>query len=237
MAVSPATLRHHGDARLFTWAPVAAAVVVLAGFARTYYVKSAFDGPPLSLLQHVHGAVMTGWFALFIVQAQLIASRRLSLHRTLGLLGAGWAGLVLVVGTITAISGAARGASPGPPPLVFLAVPLGDMAVFGILVGGGLVLRHRRDIHERLMLLGSLSILAAAFARIPVDVIAQGGPLAYFGLTDLCILACVAWDTVSNGRLHPAFGWGALLVVASHPLRLLVAGTAAWLRFAESIVP
>jgi hypothetical protein len=33
-----------------------------------------------------------------------------------------------------------------------------------------------------------------------------------------------------NRRLHPAFGWGTLLVVASHPLRLMLADTSAWLQ-------
>jgi hypothetical protein len=139
---------------------------------------------------------------------------------------------VLVVGTVTAIDAARRGSSPGPPPLAFLAVPLGDMLVFATLVGMGLYFRQRSDIHRRLMLLSSVCMLSAAFARIPLDFVRTGGPLLYFGLADLFVLACVVYDTRMNRRLHPAFGWGALLVVASHPLRLMLAGTPAWMRFA-----
>jgi len=81
---------------------------------------------------------MTLWIALFVTQTALVASGRTHLHRRLGAAGAVLAALVLVVGVATSIAAARRGASPGPPPLVFLAVPLGDMLVFAVLVGLGL---------------------------------------------------------------------------------------------------
>ena len=40
------------------------------------------------------------------------------------------------------------------------------------------------------MLLSCVGILGAAIARIPLEAISQGGPLAYFGLTDLIALGC-----------------------------------------------
>jgi hypothetical protein len=220
------------DRRFHTVVAVTAAVIVFAGFAQTYYLKLWFGTPELPALRHAHGLVMTSWFALFILQARLIAIRRVDLHRRVGVAGAVLAALVVVLGVATAIAGARRGASPGPPPLVFLVVPLVDMLVFAALVSAGLWLRRRPDVHRRLMLLSSLSMLAAAFGRIPLDIVRNSGPLMYFGLTDLLILICVAWDTKVHRRLHPAFAWGALLVLASHPLRLLLSGTSAWMRFA-----
>src|SRR3546814_7527951 len=50
---------HTGERRLYAAAAVVALALVFAGFARTYYLRSAFDGPPLTLLLYVHGAVMT----------------------------------------------------------------------------------------------------------------------------------------------------------------------------------
>jgi hypothetical protein len=144
--------------------------------------------------------------------------------------------LVLVVGVTTAITAAARGVSPGPPPLIFLVVPLGDMLVFALLAGAGLLLRRRSDYHKRLMLLASVGMLTAAFARFPFDLISTGGLPAFFALNDLCVIFCVAYDTAKHRRLHPAFGWGALLIVASQPLRLLIASTPAWLQFASWLV-
>lgn len=218
--------------RFYPWIALVACVIVFAGFSRTYYLKTVFGTPDLPPLRHLHGLVMTAWFALFFVQTTLVAKGRTDLHRRLGILGALWAVLVVVVGVLTAIDAARRGASAGPRSLMFLVVPLGDMAIFTILVGGGLALRRRSDTHKRLMLVGTLSMLPAAIARIPLAAVQAHRPLVPFGATDLIILGCVAYDTWTHRRLHPALGWAALLVVLSHPLRLLLARTDAWMRFA-----
>jgi hypothetical protein len=212
-------------------------LIVLIGFARTYYLKGILNGPALpSLLVHVHGAVMTSWVILFVVQIWLVASRRTKVHQRLGTIGALLALLVLIVGVITAVSAAARGSSPGPPPLQFLVVPLGDMFLFAIFVGAALYFRRRLDIHKRLMLIGAVNLLTAAIARIPLNFILTGGPLVFFGLTDLCLVAFVLFDTIKHRKLHPVFLWGTLVFIASQPLRLLLAGTGAWMQFATWLV-
>ena len=213
---------------------VLALLVVLAGFAPSFYLKSWFQKPPpLTALLVVHGVVMTAWFALFLVQAQLAASRNLRLHRRLGMAGVALAAVVLVLGTAVSIIGARLGHSPGPPPLVFLAIPLGDMLVFALLAGGALWFRHRSDIHKRLMLLAFVGLVTAAIVRIPV---AANNILFAFGATVLFCGACVAWDTWQHRRLHPAFGWGLVLVALSWPLRLWLAGTAGWQTVARWLV-
>jgi hypothetical protein len=207
---------------------VAALLLVFVGFARSYFLKGLFAAPALPPLVHLHGFVMTGWFVLFLVQARLIATHRTALHRRLGVVGAVWALLVLVVGFATAIHAARRGFTPGPPPLVFLVVPVMDLVVFALLIGAALMYRYRSDWHRRLMLLGTLSILAPAISRLPVGFIARGGLPAIFGLLILGAVACVSYDTWRHRRLHPAFGLGLLLLVASIPLRIAIAGTSVW---------
>ncbi len=222
---------------LYLWAAAGALLIVFAGFARTYYLKLAFGTPPLSLLLHVHGLVMSAWFVLVAAQVWLVSRGRVGLHRRLGILGAVLALAVLVVGTATAITAARLGrAPPGPPPLQFLAVPLGDMLMFAGLVGAGLALRHRRDSHKRLMLLACVGLLTAAIARVPVSVWPQLGILAYVGVTLLLVLICLIWDTWRNRRLHPAFAWGAGWILLTWALRLGISGTDAWLRFARALV-
>lgn len=213
-------------------------MIVLAGFARSYYLKGFFGTPALpSLLVQLHGLVMTSWVVLFITQVSLVATGRTRIHQRLGVFGAILAALIVIVGVLTAIAGAARGATPGPPALQFLVVPLVDMLVFATLVGTALYLRGSRlDFHKRLMLLAAVNLLAPAIARIPLHFIEAGGALAFLGLTDLCLLGCVAFDTVKNRRLHPVFLWGTLLIFASQPLRLMLAGTDVWMRFATALV-
>ena len=232
MANGSRALTQDSQHRFYTFAAWGVVAIVLLGFAKTYYLKLAFGTPGLSPLLHLHGLIMTSWFALFLVQTRLVAVHRVDLHRKLGFLGAFLAATVLVVGTLTAITAARLGRSPGPPPLIFLIVPLGDMVVFGALVGAGLGLRKNREAHRRLMLLSCVGILAAAIARIPLDTIAKAGPLAYFGLTDLAVIGCVLYDRVRQGRFHPAFLRGGLFVVVSHWLRLALAGTPQWMSLA-----
>lgn len=238
MAIDPSIQRSGGkDRHLYIWVAVFIPVIVLLGFARTYYLKGLFGTPALpGLLVHLHGLLMTSWVVLFIVQVWLVSARRTRVHQRLGVLGAILAALVLLVGAVTAISAAARGSSPGPPPLQFLVIPLGDLLVFAILVGTALHFRRRIQIHKRLMLLAAMSLLPPAIARIPLHFIEAGGPAVFFGLTDLCVLACVVFDAVKHRRLHPVFVWGALLIIVSQPLRLMLAGTDAWMRFATWLV-
>lgn len=225
------------DHRLYTWFAIFMPLIVLIGFAQTYYLKGILNGPALpSLLVHLHGAVMTSWVVLFVVQVWLVASRRTKVHQRLGTIGALLALLVLIVGVMTALYAAARGSSPGPPALQFLAVPLGDMLLFAIFVGVALYFRRRMNIHKRLMLLAAVTLLPAAFARIPLRFILTGGPVAFFGLTDLCLVAFVLFDTLKHRKLHPVFLWGTVVFIASQPLRLLLAGTGVWMQFAAWLV-
>ena len=221
---------------LYATAAVLTLLLIFAGFARTYYLKGMFASPALPPLVHLHGLVMTGWFVLFLVQAMLVATHRTAVHRRLGIVGAVWALMVLVVGLATAIHGARRGFTPGPPPLVFLVVPVMDLVVFAALIGTALLNRHRPDIHRRLMLLGTIGLLAPAIGRLPIGFIARGGLPAIFGLLVLGAVASAAYDTWRHRRLHPAFGWGLLLLVGSIPLRIALAGTGVWHHFATWLI-
>jgi len=234
---SPSRTRRSGHG-LYAWVAVGAALIIFAGFARTFYLRSVFGTTPLSPLLFVHGAVMTTWLVLFAAQVGLVAAGRTDLHRRLGVLGLVVAVLVIGVGVAAAIDAGRRGASPTTevPPLVFMAIPLFDMPVFAALVGVALWKRRRPDIHKRLMLLATLGLLTPGIARIPLDLIQRGGPPMFFGLALFFPLLCVAIDTARSRRLHPAFGWGGALLILMLPLRLLIAETQVWMQFARWLV-
>jgi len=150
--------------------------------------------------------------------------------------GAAVAAAMVVVGTLTAINGLARGAGPpGIPPRQFLAIPLFDMVVFAALVTAGIRARRDPQTHKRLMLLATIGILAAAIARWPLAIM-QTGPIAFFGINDLFLLPLLAFDLATRGRVHRATLVGALVILISQPLRLAISGTGAWLWFADLAV-
>jgi hypothetical protein len=233
MTIPAGALRNPVERHFYAWGAAIIVLTAFGGFARTYYLKGAFDSPSLSTLVHVHAAMMTAWVILFVTQTRLIAAQRADLHRRLGVVGAVLIVLIVVIGVATAIQAARRGVTtPGMPPLVFLVVPLGTVFVFATLACAAIYYRRRSDFHKRLMLLATLSILTPAIARIPWDAFRALGPPLFLGLTDACVLAFVAYDTVKHRRLHPAFGWGTLFFLATQPLRILLGHTAAWAQFA-----
>jgi uncharacterized membrane protein YozB (DUF420 family) len=232
MVATTAPLPRRGRTRLYRTAALLALAIVLVGFSRTFFLKFLFGAPPpLSLLTAVHGTIMTAWFVLFIVQTQLVAAGNVRLHRRLGVAGMVLALLVLVAGTTTALVGARLGHTPGPPPRVFMTVPLGDMVVFAILTGAGFLHRRRGDYHKRFMVLAFAGMITAAVARIP----GNGNIVLDFAETLLFCAGCIAWDTWRERRLHPAFAWGFAVVAISWPLRLWLSGTPAWQAFAASL--
>jgi hypothetical protein len=213
---------------------IAILAVVFAGFSRTWFLRPYFpQAQALIPILVVHGLFFSSWIALFIVQTTLIATRRTRTHMRLGIAGGIIAVAIVIVGTVTALI-RAKGPSPipGVNPLSFLTIPLADMIVFPILVGAAFYFRRKVDTHKRLMLLATIAILPAAVARLPFDFVAQGGPPVFFGLSDLFIVPCLIFDFIMRGRPHRATLLGALLIVASQPLRLMIGGTSAWLAIA-----
>lgn len=238
-ATAPADRR--SEHRFYTAMAGAILATVLVGFSRTFFLARFF--PEVQHLAapeaffYLHGAVFTAWMLLLLVQPVLVARRRTDIHRKLGWAGAALAAAMVGVGIEGALLAARR---PGgfmgidAPAAVFLIVPLLDIALFALLVGLAIVRRGDLQAHKRLMLVGTICILDAAVARLPLPFMT--GPVAFFVGTDLFLLPLVLWDLKSRRRLHPVTLWGGLLLIASQPFRLWFSGTETWLGFANWLI-
>jgi len=107
------------------------------------------------------------------------------------------------------------------------------MLFFSCFVAIAIWQRHHPDYHKRLMLLTIACMLPDALARLPVSFMTNQLILA--GM-DGFIVICVGIDTLWHRRLHPAFGWGALLFVGAFHLALYITRTRTWIAFGESLV-
>ena len=225
------------ERRFYLGASVTFAALVAWTFARTYYLKAFFHTPALTWLLHAHAIVMTGWVVLLAVQSALVTARRVAWHRRLGVFGAGWAALVVLLGSITTLHAGAREVRAHTPmaagQLLIMGLDLLQMLCFGVFVTLAVVWRRRPDIHKRLMLLTIACMLPDALARLPVRFMTNGLILA--GL-DLFLVLCVGVDTLRHRRLHPAFGWGAASFAVVFHVALVAMLTRTWMAFATWLV-
>ena len=223
--------------RFYLVTTLAMLLVVAVGFSRSFFLRPLFPGwpSPSEPFFYVHGLLFAAWCVLLAGQAALVSARRTPLHSTLGRYGAGLAAAMVATGTYAALLAANRptGFTGIPvPPLQFLAVPAFDIVLFSVFVALAIAKRRDAQAHKRLMLLATVNLLAAAFARWPL-VYTMGNPFIYFGLADLFIVVMAVRDMRTRGRLHPVLLWGGLAIIVSQPLRLAVSGTPAWLAFAS----
>ena len=236
MATLTSSVDAGAERRFFTGMALAILATVVVGFARSFFLRPLFpDWPtPSEAIFYVHGAFFAAWIALLVIQASLVAAGRTQRHRSIGPYGAVLAAAMVVLGTVAALIAARRatGFTQIPvPPLQFLAIPMFDMILFATFVW--LAVANRRDpqAHKRWMLLATINLVTAAIARWPG--VFGSGPIVFFGLTDLFIVALAIWDFRARGRLHRVTLWGGLLTIISQPLRLVVSGTETWLAFAH----
>jgi hypothetical protein len=224
-----ATSFRHFERRLYRGVAGMFLMLVFLTFARPYYLKWVFGTPPLSRLIHIHGIVMTGWVVLLVAQASLVATRRIQWHKRLGTAGAMWAVLVVILGATTTLSAAAREVRAHTAiaalQVSVTGLELVQMLLFAVLVTVALVLRQRVDVHKRLMLLTIACMLPSAVGRLPFDFINNFVILLSL---DAFVILCVGIDTLVHRRLHPAFAWGASLILVALHLAFQVAMSSWW---------
>src|SRR5262245_40421277 len=149
--------------------------IMVAGFHPYYLRGEGMAGrkisPQLATLVFVHGAAMTAWLTIFLIQSLLVPTRNLRIHMKLGWGGAAIALVAAGSGFVLAV------ASVRPVPAIpfwgmayrqFLLVMWSELALFTLFVVAGVLYRKRPRIHKAMMLLASLSILAGATVRMPV---------------------------------------------------------------------
>jgi len=222
--------------RAVDWFYVGAALILVAivvvGFAPSFYFRYARDltgatTHPLPTYLILHGVVLSSWYLLYLTQTCLIATKRVEIHRALGLAGAVVAILLLAVSLNVVLRAPARNLAAGASIAQISLMVIGDIAIlllFAALVAFGLLLRRRKEIHKPLMYLASVCIVAPAIARWP-------GAEAVLPLSvvvpqlSFCA-ALVVHDMVTMRRVHPATIWG----IAAY---LLVGGASIPLAFSE----
>lgn len=143
--------------------------IALAGFWLKYFGPLVAGTLQTLTIIHVHAAVFVGWLAIVGIQAWLAATGRTALHIRVGKFAIWWGVLVVVVGLTTAFAvfaeRIAAGDVDGARNKLF--VPLTDIAVFTPFLAAAWFLRHKPELHKRLIVVATTCLLIAAVHRIP----------------------------------------------------------------------
>jgi hypothetical protein len=243
------------DHRFYVRIAVACAAVAVLGFVPTYWIPLLSGRLELAPITHLHAIFFYGWLALLIVQAQLASSRQLIRHREMGVLGVAVATGMCFVGTGAAVHSIrqTQAAGFGDAGLAFSVVPLSGIVFFAALFTLALVNVKRLDVHKRLILVATISLLQAAVGRVFLlalggdpPTLATSAPPPVFvtvvpGLvSDLLLVWAMLHDKRTLGRVHRVYWIAGAALLVLQVIRIPIAETEAWAsiaRFVLTLVP
>jgi hypothetical protein len=186
-------------------------LIVLIGFTRTLYLRAFFDVPEIPASVFVHGIVLTAWFVGFFLQTTLVAIRRTDIHRQLGRIVGGVGVAVFAVSMAVTFNFVARQKALGVDIearirglSVIVWSDLAALLAFAIFLSAAIAVRRRPEMHKRLMLLSSISIVQPAMSRMWRWPVFDGLDPLLLGLGGLLslILALGVYDLVVRKRVH-----------------------------------
>jgi len=244
----------------FVMALTCLAIAVL-GFVPTYFapmVQGRFAGPPLL---HIHGLILFAWMIYFCTQTWLVAQGKSLAHRTWGVLGVSIATAMVFVVTAVVSLRISQASLPGQPEALahgvraFAWVSIGEIAFFIGAFAVAIVYVKRPEIHKRLLLLATISLLGAPIARWFLTLLAPSAPPppappsglpAVFAppvfvavppalIGDILLLVAMWVDWRTRGRPHPVYLIGGGLMVLLHATQVQVAESPAWQAVAAAI--
>jgi hypothetical protein len=239
---------HPWDRNFFLLWVLLISLCILAGFSREIIqqIETHQSAPPLIVL--FHAAAFVGWLALLTAQVLLIRSRRVHIHRRLGVAGMVLAGAMVILGTAAALSMGRLQFDASVRVTPLLSDQIADMVAFAGLAGAAFLLRKQPAAHKRLILLATVSISDAGFARLlgwdgaPFPWLFEllraggGGGLERFwqDMGALClgaaimILALGVYDWITRRRLHPVYVAGTAFLAALFVLKVALMVDPLW---------
>jgi hypothetical protein len=228
---APFAPQHPADRNFFLLLVALIWLGVASGFGLDMVRHFQGTRPYLPIV-HLHALLFVGWLVLLTAQLLLIRGRRADIHRRLGMAAAWMIPVMVVVALATAWAVQRQNtllhSGHGHQ---FISINITDMLGFSTLAFAAIALRRDSSAHKRLILLATLYLSTAGFARLWLLTIGTAGTDSFWGFFiayniggDMVIALLGIYDLVTRGRLHPAYVLGAGWILANEL-------TAAWLFF------
>lgn len=202
-------------------------ITVVFAFSMNILLKNYHLNSNMSLVI-IHGISMLLWYFILFWQTRQIRINNIKAHKQLGLMTIFLAIAIVISGIMIAISN-----YKGEGESLTLFGNFSGMFIFGVLYLFALKNRHKPDIHKRLMIVASITMLSPALVRI----------LRIFDINDfvtlpfwlLYIAALPIYDFRKLKRVHKA-----TLLATGFLLIIMFGGSAyamseGWVNLAESL--
>ncbi|KEQ51551.1 hypothetical protein BV95_04184 [Sphingobium chlorophenolicum] len=235
-SIVPDSVRKGRNNGFYLGMSVAIAATVIGGFG-SFALRGMVDVSRVPYWVHVHAVVFMGWTLLFVMQNALAHRGSMALHRRMGWVAVGLATAMVPLGVLAAVMAVVLDRVPPffTPP-IFLALSALELIAFAVLLTGAILLRRRIEWHRRLMLCTMVAIIGPAFGRLlPMPLLGQWGGLAVMGAQMLFVAVGAAHDLASRGRVHPAYGVGAAVILAEGLAVPMLAATPPILRLTAAL--
>ena len=207
---------------------------IVMGFVPEIVHRLQTHARPYPAIVHLHAVAFVAWLCLLAAQVVLVRTRHTDLHMKLGVAGMYLYPAMVVLGIATAVVVDRLHAGKPGSDSAFLSIQLADILNFAVMASAAFGLRRTPSAHKRFIILATIFIANAGFARSWEGPILHwvarhhgvAGFWAYAAglfLSDfLLVLMMGAYDLTTRRRLHPAFVFGA-------SFGLLVEALAIWL--------
>ena len=213
---------HRNDRAMIAGVVLVVWSAIVIGFGLDM-VRRAHEGSlSFPLIVHLHVVAYVSWLLLLAAQVWLVRTKRVAVHRRLGMAALVLIPMMLVLGPATAITQIVNNPYMPDRWISWLGVNLANSFGSAVLLGAGFLVRRDPASHKRLMLMGTIAMTEPGFSRIwlsaLVDRLGEGYLPFYFEAfvgTFVLVLAVGAYDLATRGRLHPAYVVAALWIFAN----------------------
>jgi len=224
----------------YLWMTLLMAFFVFAGFGMTYFAPLVSGNfPPAPPVVHLHGIVFSTWMILLVVQAALVNTSNIALHRSLGTYGIAHATAVLFTGALITLLGIQGANDTYMDPSFLDAMYLLFAALLGFVLLFTLSLRNTRrpEIHRRLMLFAILPLMPPGvnrFFMVPFNLDYIPVLPRYLTLDTLALMILVQ-EWRSTGRVGKYSMIGAGWIFVQSALHVTIADSESFLAFCRYV--
>jgi hypothetical protein len=248
--------------RFYVWMAAACLAVAVLGFMPTYFLPMAQGRLKVEPIVHIHGVILFSWVAFFCVQTWLVARGGTLAHRTWGVLGVAIVTAMTFIVTSIVSLRIGQASLPGQPAglahdvRAFAWVSIGGLLFFVPVFVLAIANIKRPEVHKRLMLLGTISLLAAPIARwflvflapppnlnappLPAGLPAVSAPPVFIAVPpalvgDILLIVAMLVDWRTRGRPHRVYVIGGAILLLIQVTAVPVANSPAWQVIAAAI--